>query len=46
MGNTAGGLPFSLALDAAGRARQRKLGETTLDDLKRWAAEITPHSPR
>ena len=46
MGNDKGGLPFSLVLDAAGRARQRKLGETTLDDLTRWAAEITPGSSR
>ena len=42
MGNDKGGLPFSLALDASGRVRQRKLGETTLDDLARWAAEIAP----
>jgi len=42
MGNDKGALPFSLVLDAQGRARQRKLGETTLDDLTRWAAEITP----
>jgi thiol-disulfide isomerase/thioredoxin len=40
MGNRAGGLPFSLVLDAGGRARQRKLGETSWDDLNRWAAEI------
>jgi thiol-disulfide isomerase/thioredoxin len=46
MGNDKGGLPFSLALDAGGRARQRKLGETTLDDLARWAAEITPATSR
>jgi hypothetical protein len=44
MGNDKGGLPFTLVLDAAGRTRQRKLGETTLDDLTRWAAEITPHA--
>jgi thiol-disulfide isomerase/thioredoxin len=42
MGNDKGGLPFSLVLDAAGRARHRKLGETTIDDLTRWAAEIVP----
>ena len=46
MGNVSGGLPFSLVLDATGRARQRKLGESTLDDLKRWAAEISLQSPR
>jgi len=40
MGNAAGGLPFSLVLDASGRVRQRKLGETTWDDLTRWAAEV------
>jgi thiol-disulfide isomerase/thioredoxin len=46
MGNQQGGLPFSLVLDTTGRVRQRKLGESTLDDLKRWAAEITPALPR
>jgi thiol-disulfide isomerase/thioredoxin len=46
MGNDKGGLPFSLVLDASGRARQRKLGETTLEDLKHWAAEIAPSSTR
>ena len=44
MGNDKGGLPFSLVLDAQGRTRQRKLGETTFDDLTGWAAEITPTS--
>ncbi len=42
MGNDKGGLPFSLVLDGTGRARHRKLGETTLEDLTRWAGEITP----
>lgn len=42
MGNTSGGLPFSLMLDAQGRARQRRLGESTFDDLARWATEIEP----
>jgi thiol-disulfide isomerase/thioredoxin len=46
MGNDKGGLPFSLVLDAGGRARQRKLGETTFDDLTRWAVEITPQAVR
>jgi len=46
MGNDKGGLPFSLVLDATGRARQRKLGETTLQDLTRWASEITPKNAR
>lgn len=42
MGNDKGGLPFTVVLDETGRARHRKLGETTLGDLTRWAAEITP----
>lgn len=40
MGNSSGGLPFSLVLDAQGRVRQRRLGESTHDELVRWAAEI------
>ena len=44
MGNDKGGLPFSLVLDAAGKVRHRKLGETTLEDLNRWAGEITPRA--
>jgi thiol-disulfide isomerase/thioredoxin len=46
IGNDKGGLPFSVVLDAEGRARQRKLGETTMEDLTRWAAEITPAAKR
>jgi thiol-disulfide isomerase/thioredoxin len=42
MGNTSGGLPFSLVLDAHGRMRQRRLGESSYEDLVRWAAEIRP----
>jgi len=44
MGNDKGGLPFTLVIDGAGKARHRKLGETTLEDLTRWAGEITPGS--
>jgi thiol-disulfide isomerase/thioredoxin len=39
MGNSAGALPFSLVLDAAGRVRHRHLGESRYDDLVRWAAQ-------
>lgn len=39
LGNDRGGLPFSVAFDAAGRVRQRKLGETSYDELARWARE-------
>lgn len=39
MGNTAGALPFSVVLDARGRLRQRRLGESHYDELVRWAVE-------
>ena len=32
-------LPFSVVLDAGGRARQRRLGESHYDELVRWASE-------
>jgi thiol-disulfide isomerase/thioredoxin len=38
LGNTAGGLPFTVALDAGGRLVQRKLGATTYAELAGWAA--------
>ncbi len=38
LGNSQGGLPFSVAIDAAGRVLERKLGETKYDDLLLWAA--------
>ena len=38
LGNTQGGLPFSVVLDTNGRVRERKLGETFYEDLVRWAA--------
>ncbi|HSW25815.1 MAG TPA: TlpA disulfide reductase family protein [Burkholderiaceae bacterium] len=41
VGNTAGGLPFSVVLDVHGRVRQRRLGESHYDELVRWAAEAT-----
>lgn len=39
IGNTAGGLPFSVVLDARGRVRQRRLGESHYDELVQWASE-------
>lgn len=39
MGNAAGGLPFSVMLDARGRVQQRRLGESHYDELVRWAAQ-------
>lgn len=37
LGNTQGGLPFSVMVNAAGRVVQRKLGETHFDELRGWA---------
>ncbi|HEY6512608.1 MAG TPA: TlpA disulfide reductase family protein [Burkholderiaceae bacterium] len=41
VGNPTGGLPFSVVLDASGRVRQRRLGESHYDELVRWAGEAT-----
>ncbi|MEN9420309.1 MAG: hypothetical protein RI988_3930 [Pseudomonadota bacterium] len=38
LGNTSGGLPFTVVLDAAGRITQRKLGATTYEELAGWAS--------
>jgi len=40
IGNPSGGLPFSVVLDAQGRVRQRRLGESHYDELAQWAAQI------
>ncbi|MDT7834394.1 TlpA disulfide reductase family protein [Aquabacterium sp. OR-4] len=40
LGNTHGGLPFSVLVDAAGRIAQRKLGETSYAELSGWAARL------
>ena len=37
LGNGAGALPFTAVFDARGRIAQRKLGETSWDELVRWA---------
>jgi thiol-disulfide isomerase/thioredoxin len=37
LGNRQGGLPFTLVIDAQGRVRDRRLGETHEEDLRRWA---------
>jgi len=42
VGNPSGGLPFSVVLDAGGRVRQQRLGESHYDELVRWAAEAAP----
>ena len=40
LGNERGGLPFSVAIDAAGRVAQRKLGETHYEELAGWAERM------
>ena len=37
LGNLAGGLPFSVMLDAEGRVRQRRMGRLSEADLKAWS---------
>ncbi|MEP6970989.1 MAG: TlpA disulfide reductase family protein [Betaproteobacteria bacterium] len=36
LGNTGGGLPFSVAFDRSGRIVQRKMGQLTKQDLQQW----------
>ena len=38
LGNVSGGLPFTVVFDRAGLVAHRKLGETSYDELARWAA--------
>lgn len=37
LGNQAGGLPFTVVLDAAGAIRERRMGRVTEDDLGAWS---------
>ncbi len=39
LGNTAGGLPFTVLINAEGRIVHRKVGGTTYADLKTWAGD-------
>jgi hypothetical protein len=38
LGNTQGGLPFTVVLDAQGLLKQQKLGKLSEDDVKLWAS--------
>ena len=40
LGNTGGGLPFTVLFDRRGRLVQRKLGVTSFDELAGWADTI------
>lgn len=42
LGNTAGGLPFTVLIDAQGRIRHRKMGATHFDELAAWARAMGP----
>lgn len=37
LGNSAGALPFTVLLGPDGRVRERRLGQTSFDELSRWA---------
>lgn len=37
LGNSGGGLPFSVVFDASGAVKDQKLGALSVDDLRRWA---------
>lgn len=40
LGNTTGGLPFTVLIDAQGQLRQRKMGATSLKELQGWAKAL------
>jgi thiol-disulfide isomerase/thioredoxin len=40
LGNTNGGLPFTVAIHRDGRVVHRRLGETSFDELTAWAATL------
>jgi thiol-disulfide isomerase/thioredoxin len=40
LGNTAGGLPFTVVFDRQGTLRHRKLGQTAFDELAGWIADL------
>ncbi len=40
LGNSSGGLPFTVLVDASGQLRQRKIGATTLKELQGWAKKL------
>lgn len=40
LGNTSGGLPFSVLIDAKGRVMHRKMGATHYDELAAWASKM------
>jgi thiol-disulfide isomerase/thioredoxin len=41
LGNSQGGLPFTVALNSAGAVVQQKAGATDFDELSRWAQAVS-----
>ena len=41
LGNQAGGLPFTVVLDAKAEVRHRKMGQISETDLLRWRTDYT-----
>ena len=41
LGNTAGGLPFTVLIDRSGRVAQRHIGELTPEELRTWSKGIS-----
>jgi thiol-disulfide isomerase/thioredoxin len=40
LGNASGGLPFTVAFNRQGEIAERRLGETSFEELTRWAARL------
>lgn len=40
LGNTVGGLPFTVVIDADGRVRERKMGQVTPAELSAWTSAL------
>lgn len=40
LGNSQGGLPFTVVFDASGAVLQRKAGQTSLAELRQWAQHV------
>ncbi len=45
LGNTQGGLPFTVAFNADGSVLQRKTGSTSLAELQQWARQAPHREP-
>ena len=41
LGNSTGGLPFSVLIDSEGVVRERKMGQLKADELARWRAAVS-----